>query len=218
MVELNDLVAGAQAGIAHFDVGLLGRRVPSQIPVVERGVAEAVSERIERGPRVVEVGASPSFDVVVSDRRQRLLAWVPRHGQPPARRGVAEEQLGEGMTGFLTSVGGVEHGVDLVLPIANGERVRSDDDHHGAAIGSGDSPHKTHLLGGESETGSVDLLLAVEKRVVADEDHGGLGPLGRCHGLLQPVANDLHREVAGLHPLGTAHHQALALVQADALA
>jgi hypothetical protein len=204
-VKLDHFGAASRTSIRDIhsdrDRRVLGQagRTESQIRIRERGVAQAVTKRIQRFGRGVHI-RSALAEVIVFNRRQLSDRLRPRLRQTTAWIVVAEDHVGNGIPLFLRSVGGPKNGGNVLLCPIDRVRKAGNQNDDGPAIGRENFldqrffgevqrraitafPTFTSILAG---LGGIIVIhhwahlghIAAE-RVIADDDDGNIAGLGR---------------------------------------
>ena len=196
-VDLHDFAAGVFfAGVLHDDLdgreGLLRVAVlHGRVDDVERGVAEAESERIQdlfRRERL-EV-AVPDVDVlgvvvelaVAEARGRRVVLVGGRDGgrELAGRRLLAGQDVHDGVAGLHAALPDVHEAVDLVvLHPRHVDHVAHVQQHDRLLERAGDFLQEELLGVGEVIAAGFEPAFAVFARGAADHEHGGVGALGR---------------------------------------
>ena len=120
LCNLSRFVSIAFAGVAEFEAErhVIGfgdrRRGRLCVAIFEGRIAQAIAERIDRLFRHVTIGAA--LHVVVAEVRQLVDGFIECDGQTTCGIVIAEEHIGNGRAGFLTTVPSIDDGVGLSFP------------------------------------------------------------------------------------------------------
>ncbi|MNC36601.1 hypothetical protein D3C75_851300 [compost metagenome] len=128
-----------------------------------------MAERIQRLAVKVHVG-SFAFDNIVIHKVGKLIhGTVPGHIELARRAVVPKQNIRHCIAELLPAVGGIQHRRNIFVDPCRGNRIAAHNDYYSIGIGFVHCLDQTFLLFREHNIRSVDLFLAVQQRMVADE-------------------------------------------------